>query len=67
MAVLAAVGRLSGAERVADAVAGLGEALVPAVADRCWVEVGRRARGETGDAGPPLDTATVDAAARRRT
>ncbi len=39
MAVLAAVGRLSGAERVEEAVEGLGEALVPAVADVCWVDL----------------------------
>jgi PAS domain S-box-containing protein len=37
MAVLAAVGRLSGAEREEDAVEGLASALVPAVADLCWV------------------------------
>jgi PAS domain S-box-containing protein len=60
MEVLAAVGRLSGAERLADAVAGLGEALVPAVADHCWVEVAGERSGEAGDAGPPLDTATVE-------
>src|SRR4051794_1651691 len=39
MAVLAAVGRLSGAERVTDAIAGLEAAIVPAVADRWWLDV----------------------------
>jgi PAS domain S-box-containing protein len=70
MEVLAAVGRLSGAERVEDAVAGLDQALVPAVADRCWVEVGgeslrgfavenRFADSRSGRASV-LDTATVN-------
>ncbi len=39
MTVLAAVGRLSGAETLEAAVAGLEEALVPSVADRCWIDV----------------------------
>jgi PAS domain S-box-containing protein len=39
MAVLAAVGRLGGASRMEDAVAGLAEALIPAAADMCWVDV----------------------------
>ena len=39
MSVLAAVGRLTGAETLEAAVRGLNEALVPAVADRCWVDV----------------------------
>jgi PAS domain S-box-containing protein len=60
MAALVAVGRLSGAERVEDAVAGLGDAVIPAVADRCWVDVGGERAGEAGDDGPALDTATVE-------
>src|SRR4051794_2691817 len=39
MSVLAAVGHLSGAEHVEAAVAGLAEALVPAAADSCWVDL----------------------------
>lgn len=39
MAILAAVGRLSGAETVDQAVEGLADALVPAAADGCWVDL----------------------------
>jgi PAS domain S-box-containing protein len=68
MEVLAAVGRLSGAETLADAVAGLGDALVPAVADHCWVQVnGESLRGiavenrkADRDDEPALDRALVE-------
>ena len=59
MAVLAAVGHLSGAERVEDAIDGLADALVPAVADVCWVDLDepdgerRRLFEHPGDAPPP--------------
>jgi PAS domain S-box-containing protein len=39
MAILAAVGRLSGAQTLTDAIRGLTDALVPAVADGCWVDL----------------------------
>ncbi len=39
MSVLAAVGHLSGAERVEQAIEGITSALVPAVRDLCWVDV----------------------------
>ena len=39
MAILAWVGRLSGAQTINDAIKGLAEALVPAVADGCWVDL----------------------------
>ncbi len=57
MAVLAAVGRLSGAERVAAAAPGVHEALVPAVADRTWIDVDGERHGDPP--GPALDRATV--------
>jgi PAS domain S-box-containing protein len=56
MAVLAAVGRLSGAERVEDAVKGLEAALVPAVADLCWVDAPERVLA-TGPVPADLDQA----------
>jgi PAS domain S-box-containing protein len=59
MAVLAAVGRLSGAERVRDAIAGLEQAIIPAVADRWWLDVDGARAGEGGAPGPALDSATV--------
>jgi PAS domain S-box-containing protein len=59
MAVLAAVGRLSGAERVPDAIAGLEQAIVPAVADRWWLDVDGERAGEGGAPGPALDAAKV--------
>ncbi|HET6549991.1 MAG TPA: SpoIIE family protein phosphatase [Solirubrobacter sp.] len=46
MAVLAAIGHLSGAETVDAAVEGLAEALVPAVGDTCWVDL-EEADGQT--------------------
>jgi PAS domain S-box-containing protein len=46
MSVLAAVGHASGAAHVEDAVAGLADALVPAVADVCWIDL-REPDGET--------------------
>ncbi len=39
MAILAAVGRLSGAETINDAITGLTQALVPQAADGCWVDL----------------------------
>ena len=39
MAILAALGRLSSAQTITDAIRGLTEALVPAVADGCWVDL----------------------------
>ncbi len=42
MAVLAAVGRLSGTERLEDALDGLRAALVPAVAELCWIDAPER-------------------------
>jgi PAS domain S-box-containing protein len=39
MAILASVGRLSGALTLDDAIRGLAEALVPDVADGCWVDL----------------------------
>lgn len=39
MAILASVGRLSGAQTINDAIKGIAEALVPAVADGCWVDL----------------------------
>jgi len=39
MAILAALGRLSSAQTITDAIKGLTEALVPAVADGCWVDL----------------------------
>jgi PAS domain S-box-containing protein len=39
MAILASVGRLSGAHTLDDAIRGLAEALVPDVADGCWVDL----------------------------
>jgi PAS domain S-box-containing protein len=39
MAILLSVGRLSGAHTLDDAVKGLAEALVPAAADGCWVDL----------------------------
>src|SRR6185437_5167719 len=56
---LAAVGRLSGAERVPDAIAGLEEAIVPAAADRWWLNVDGRRVGEGGAPGPVVDSARV--------
>src|SRR5829696_961483 len=62
MAVLAAVGHLSGAEHVEEAVDGLAEALVPAAGDVCWVDLRepdqelRRLFEHGGDAPPPAAT-----------
>jgi PAS domain S-box-containing protein len=59
MALLAAVGHLSGAERVEDAIKGLADALVPAAGDICWVDIDepddhrRRLFEHPGDAPPP--------------
>ena len=39
MAILASVGRLSGAHTLDDAIRGLAEALVPDAADGCWVDL----------------------------
>jgi PAS domain S-box-containing protein len=39
MATLAAVGHLTGAERLEDAIEGLAEALVPAAGDTTWVDI----------------------------
>jgi PAS domain S-box-containing protein len=39
MAILAAVGRLSGAQTINDAIKGLAAALVPAVGEGCWVDL----------------------------
>jgi PAS domain-containing protein len=39
MAILAALGRLSSAQTITDAIKGLTEALVPAIADGCWVDL----------------------------
>ena len=41
MQVLAAVGRLSGAGRVEEALAGIADVLVPTVADLCWAYLTR--------------------------
>src|SRR4051812_27784811 len=59
MQVLAAVSHLSGAEHVEEAIEGLAQALVPAVADLCWVDLEepdgelRRLFEHPGDAPPP--------------
>ncbi|WP_157592290.1 SpoIIE family protein phosphatase [Solirubrobacter soli] len=39
MAILASLGRLSGAQTLNDAIKGLAEALVPAVGEGCWVDL----------------------------
>jgi PAS domain S-box-containing protein len=56
MAVLAAVGRLSGAESMEQAVKGLEEALVPAAASLTWVDAPDRIL-QTGPVPPDLDAA----------
>jgi PAS domain S-box-containing protein len=56
MAVLAAVGRLSGEQRLEHAVKGLEEALVPAVAELCWVDAPARLLA-TGPVADDLDKA----------
>ena len=39
MALLAAIGNLSGAERTEDAIKGIVNTLVPAVAATCWIDI----------------------------
>ncbi len=39
MALLAAIGNLSGAERIEDAIKGIADTLVPAVAATCWIDI----------------------------
>jgi GAF domain-containing protein len=56
MQVLAAVGRLNGTEQLDDALEGLQEALVPAVATACWVDAPKRMLA-TGPIAKPLDEA----------
>jgi PAS domain S-box-containing protein len=59
MATLAAVGHLSGAERMEDAIKGLADALVPAAGDTTWVDIDepdgerRRLFEHPGDAPAP--------------
>ena len=59
MAVLAAVGHLSGAENVAEVTRPLAEALVPAVADVAWVDLGDERLFEHGGTAPPPETAAA--------
>jgi PAS domain S-box-containing protein len=56
MEVLAAVGRLSGTEDLDQALDGLRQALVPAVAAVCWVDAPERVLA-TGAIAPELDDA----------
>jgi PAS domain S-box-containing protein len=61
MGLLAAVGELSGTERLQDAVKGLAETLVPAVGDTLWVDIDEpdgeaRRLFEHGPDAPPPDT-----------
>jgi PAS domain S-box-containing protein len=64
MALLARIGDLSGAERTEDAIEGIADAIVPAAADTCWVDV-REPDGELRrlfehgvQAPPPQDVST---------
>lgn len=59
MAVLAAVGHLSGAEHASDVSQPLAEALVPAVADIAWVDLGEERLFEHGGKAPPPESAAA--------
>ncbi len=59
MAVLAAVGHLSGAENTGDVSRPLAEALVPAVADIAWVDLDGERLFEHGGQAPPPETAAA--------
>jgi PAS domain S-box-containing protein len=59
MAVLAAVGHLSGAEHVSDVTEPLAAALVPAVADVVWVDLGSERLFAHGGDAPAPETAAA--------
>ena len=59
MGVLAAVGHLSGAEHVTEVTQPLAAALVPAVADVAWVDLGDERLFEHGGQAPPPETAAA--------
>jgi PAS domain S-box-containing protein len=59
MAVLAAVGHLTGAERTKDVSLPLAEALVPAVADVAWVDLDDARLFEHGGDAPPPESAAA--------